>query len=64
MGSGYQCGLTARHRHGCRCRRPEADALNEMDQAGAFTDVELDDASLEALLSSGGAIGQYHQGGC
>ena len=41
-----------------------ADALNEMDQAGAFTDVELDDASLEALLGSGGAIGQHHAGGC
>ena len=35
-----------------------ADALNEMDQAGAFTDVELDDASLEALLGTGDAVGQ------
>ena len=33
-----------------------ADALNEMDQAGAFTDVELDDASLEALIGSGGLL--------
>ena len=41
-----------------------ADALNEMDQAGAFTDVELDDASLEALLGSGGAIGQQRKAGC
>ena len=41
-----------------------ADALNEMDQAGAFVSVELDDASLEALLGSGGAIGQYRHGGC
>ena len=41
-----------------------ADALNEMDQAGAFTDVELDDASLEALLGSGGAVGQLRQSGC
>ena len=41
-----------------------ADALNEMDQAGAFVSVELDDASLEALLGSGGAIGQYRQSGC
>ena len=41
-----------------------ADALNEMDQAGAFTDVELDDAALDALLSSGGAIGQHHKSGC
>ena len=41
-----------------------ADALNEMDQAGAFTDVELDDASLEALLGSGGAVGQTRASGC
>ena len=41
-----------------------ADALNEMDQAGAFTDVELDDASLDALLGTGGAVGQRHKGGC
>ena len=41
-----------------------ADALDEMDQAGAFVSVELDDASLEALLSSGGAIGQYRKAGC
>ncbi len=43
-----------------------ADALNEMDQAGAFTDVELDDASLEALLGTGAAdaIGQSHKGHC
>ena len=41
-----------------------ADALNEMDQAGAFFDVELDDASLEALLGSGGAVGQSRASGC
>ena len=41
-----------------------ADALDEMDQAGAFFDVELDDASLEALLGSGGAIGQERKAGC
>ena len=35
-----------------------ADALNEMDQAGAFVSVELDDASLEALLGTGDAVGQ------
>ena len=34
-----------------------ADALNEMDQAGAFVSVEVDDASLDALLGTGGAIG-------
>ena len=41
-----------------------ADALNEMEQAGAFVSVELDDASLEALLGSGDAIGQRHKAGC
>ena len=35
-----------------------ADALNEMDKSGAFTDIELDAASLEALLGTGGAVGQ------
>ena len=41
-----------------------ADALNEMDQAGAFISVELDDASLEALLGSGDAVGQSGLRGC
>tara|TARA_B100001093_G_scaffold37934_1_gene32517 strand:- start:1372 stop:1611 length:240 start_codon:yes stop_codon:yes gene_type:complete len=41
-----------------------ADSLNEMDLASAFTDVELDDASLEALLGSGGAVGQRGQATC
>ena len=35
-----------------------ADALNEMDQVGAFVSVELDDAALEALLGTGDAFGQ------
>ena len=41
-----------------------ADALNEMDQAGAFISVELDDASLEALAGGGGAVGSSGKGGC
>ena len=41
-----------------------ADALNEMDQSGAFINVELDDASLDALLGTGGTVGQGHRGGC
>ena len=43
-----------------------ANALNEMDQAGAFVSVELDDASLDALLGTGGAdaIGWHRRGGC
>ena len=35
-----------------------ADALNEIDQAGTFIDIELDDAALASLLVSGGAISQ------
>jgi len=43
-----------------------ADALNEMDQSGAFINVEVDDASLEALLGTGNedAIGYHRKGGC
>ena len=40
------------------------NALNKMDQAGAFESMELDDASLEELLGSGGAIGKFHKGRC
>ena len=40
------------------------DALNEMDQAGAFISVELDDAAMEALAGGGGAVGSSGQGGC
>ena len=35
-----------------------ADALDEMDKAGEFIDIELDDAALASLLGNGGAIGQ------
>ena len=34
------------------------DALNEMEQAGAFVNVEVDDASLDALLGTGDVFGQ------
>ena len=34
------------------------DALNEMNQAGAFVDIELDDAALASLLGNAGAVGQ------
>ncbi len=40
-----------------------ADALNEMDQAGAFVSVELDDAALDALLGTGDVFGQEGGGG-
>ena len=36
-----------------------ADALNEMDQAGEFFDVELDDAALASLLGNAGVIGSH-----
>ncbi len=35
-----------------------ADALNEMDQAGAFIDIEFDDAAMALLLGNASAIGQ------
>ena len=38
-----------------------ADALNEMDQAGAFFDIELDDAALASLFGNAGAVGQSQQ---
>ena len=34
------------------------DALNEMEQAGAFLDVELDDAALASRLSKGWVVRQ------
>ena len=40
------------------------DALNEMDQSGAFISVEVDDASLEALLGTGNAFSRYQHSGC
>ena len=41
-----------------------ADALNEMEKAGAFVNIEVDDASLDALLGTGGAVGQHYRGRC
>ena len=41
-----------------------ADALDEMQKAGAFVSVELDDASLEALLGTGDAFGTKRWSGC
>ena len=42
------------------------DALEEMDKAGAFTDIELDAAAMEALYSQGEAVQQSpnHKAGC
>ena len=39
-------------------------ALDEMDDAGAFSDVELDDAALASLMGQGGAQQQHGDGGC
>ena len=41
-----------------------AEALDEMNQGGAFVDIELDAAAMEALYSQGGALEQRHQSGC
>ena len=40
-----------------------ADALNEMEQAGAFINVEVDDAAMASLLGNAGAIGSRGSGG-
>ena len=36
-----------------------ADALNEMELAGAFINVELNDAALASLLGNAGVIGSH-----
>ena len=41
-----------------------ADALNEMDKFGTFTDIKLDDAALEALFGMGGEQEQHYRGMC
>ena len=40
------------------------EALDEMNDAGAFFDVELDDAALASLMGMGGAQQQEADGGC
>ena len=39
-------------------------ALDEMDDSGAFSDVELDDAALASLMGMGGSQQQHHLGHC
>jgi len=39
-------------------------ALDEMDQAGAFSSVELDDSALTALMGMGGEQQYHHRAGC
>ena len=39
-------------------------ALDEMNDAGAFRDVELDDAAVASLMGQGGEQQQYGRGGC
>ena len=41
-----------------------AEELNEMNKGGAFSDIELDAAALEAMFSQAGEPEQYHQSGC
>ena len=40
------------------------EALDEMNDAGAFFDVELDDAALASLMGMGGSQQQQHLAGC
>ena len=40
-----------------------AEALNEMEQAGAFVSVELDDAALTTLMGMGGPLEGNRSGG-
>ena len=39
-------------------------ALDEMDDAGAFSDIELDDAALASLMGMGGEQQQHQLSGC
>ena len=39
-------------------------ALEEMDDAGAFSDIELDDAALATLLGMGGEEQRHYKGNC
>ena len=41
-----------------------AEALDEMNQGGAFVDIELDAAAMEALYSQGGAVEQHGRSRC
>ena len=41
-----------------------AEELNEMNKGGAFSDIELDAAALEAMFSPGGQLEQFSKGGC
>ena len=41
-----------------------AEALDEMNQGGAFIDIELDAAAMEALYSQGGAVEQQSRKFC
>ena len=41
-----------------------AEALDEMNQGGAFVDIELDAVAMEAMFSRGGEQEQYQLSGC
>ena len=41
-----------------------AEELNEMNKGGAFSDIELDAAALDAMFSPGGQQEQYSRGPC
>ena len=41
-----------------------AEELEEMNQGGSFSDIELDAAAMEAMFSQGGQQEQEGDGGC
>ena len=41
-----------------------AEELNEMNKGGAFSDIELDAAALDAMFSPGGEQEQFRKSGC
>ena len=41
-----------------------AEELTEMNKGGAFSDIELDAAAMDAMFSQGGQQEQHHKGGC
>ena len=41
-----------------------AEELEEMNKGGAFSDIELDAAAMDAMFSPGGEQEQFRKGGC
>jgi hypothetical protein len=41
-----------------------AEELTEMNKGGAFSDIELDAAAMDAMFSQGGEQERHYRGGC